>query len=55
MSTAELRHVLANIGCRLTDIEIDDMINEADTDGDGAIEYHGCISNASYPLIVSTN
>ena len=41
VSAAELRHVMANLGCKLSDGELDDMINEADTDGDGQIEYDG--------------
>ena len=39
VSPAELRHVLGNIGEKLTDEEIDEMILEADVDGDGAINY----------------
>lgn len=39
VSPAELRHVLGNIGEKLSDEEIDEMILEADVDGDGAINY----------------
>ena len=39
VSPAELRHVLSNIGEKLTDEEIDEMIIEADVDGDGLINY----------------
>lgn len=33
ISAAELRHVLTNLGERLTDAEVDEMIREADKDG----------------------
>ena len=36
---AELRHVLTSIGEKLTDEEVDEMIKEADIDGDGQINY----------------
>ena len=39
ISTAELRHVLTNLGERLTSEEVDEMIRENDTDGDGQINY----------------
>ncbi|KAF9368730.1 hypothetical protein CPB97_004299 [Podila verticillata] len=39
ISAAELRHVLTNLGERLTDAEVDEMIHEADVDGDGQINY----------------
>ncbi|KAI8597479.1 putative calmodulin [Dissophora ornata] len=39
ISAAELRHVLTNLGERLTDSEVDEMIHEADVDGDGQINY----------------
>ena len=37
ISAAELRHVMTNIGDKLTDEEVDDMIREADIDGDGQV------------------
>merc|ERR1719321_986456 len=40
ISAAELRHVLTNIGEKLTDDEVDEMIREADIDGDGSIDYN---------------
>ncbi|XP_030562441.1 neo-calmodulin [Drosophila novamexicana] len=39
ISPAELRFVMINLGEKLTDEEIDDMIREADFDGDGKINY----------------
>ena len=35
ISAAELRHVMTNLGEKLTDEEVDEMIREADVDGDG--------------------
>jgi len=39
ISASELRHVMTNLGEKLTDKEIDEMIREADVDGDGQISY----------------
>lgn len=41
ISGAELRHVMTCIGEKLTDGEVDDMLHEADVDGDGMINYEG--------------
>merc|ERR1711924_200080 len=39
ISAAELRHVMTNLGEKLTDEEVDEMIRDADVDGDGQINY----------------
>ena len=41
ISAAELRHVMTNLGEKLTDEEVDEMMREADINGDGEIEYDG--------------
>lgn len=44
ISAAELRHVMTNLGEKLTDEEVDEMIREADIDGDGQVNYEGMFS-----------
>ncbi|KAH3745395.1 calmodulin D [Pelomyxa schiedti] len=39
ISAAELRHVMTNLGEKLSEAECDEMIKEADVDGDGQINY----------------
>ncbi|XP_046679019.1 neo-calmodulin-like isoform X2 [Homalodisca vitripennis] len=39
ISSTELRHVMTNLGEKLSDEEVDDMIKEADLDGDGMVNY----------------
>lgn len=41
ISSTELRHVMTNLGERLSEEEVDDMIKEADMDGDGMVNYDG--------------
>jgi calmodulin len=41
ISAAELKAVMANLGERLSDAEVDEMMREADTDGNGSISYEG--------------
>ncbi|RWS02470.1 calmodulin-like protein 3 [Dinothrombium tinctorium] len=41
ISASELRHVMTNLGEKLTDEEVEDMIKEADLDGDGLVNYEG--------------
>ncbi|XP_019758647.2 neo-calmodulin isoform X2 [Dendroctonus ponderosae] len=39
ISSIELRHVMTSLGERLSEEEVDDMIKEADLDGDGQVNY----------------
>jgi calmodulin len=40
ISTMELRHIMTNLGEKLKDSEIDEMIRHADIDGDGSVNYN---------------
>lgn len=44
ISSTELRHVMTNLGEKLSEEEVDDMIKEADMDGDGMVNYDGNVS-----------
>ncbi|EDW92756.1 calmodulin-2/4 [Drosophila yakuba] len=39
ISYTELRHVFANVGEKISDEEFDDVFRQADTDGDGVINF----------------
>ena len=39
ISAAELRHVMTNLGAKLTDDDVDEIIRKADTNGDGQVNY----------------
>lgn len=41
ISPDELRRVMTNLGEKLTDEDVEDMIKEADLDGDGLVNYSG--------------
>ncbi len=43
ISAAELRHVLHKLSQDLPDEEVDEMIKEADIDGDGQVNYEGTL------------
>ena len=53
ISAADLHHVMTILGEKLTDEEVDEMIKEADIDGDGQVNYEGiylCVYNVGYFL-----
>ena len=52
ISAAELRHVMTNLGEKLTDEEVDEMIREADIDGDGQVNYEGVYDNDAVVIIL---
>ena len=39
ISSSELRHIMTTLGEKLTEEEVDEMMNEADYNGDGFINY----------------
>ena len=41
ISAQELRQVMASLGEKLSEDELDEMMREADVDGDGQINYEG--------------
>lgn len=41
ISASELKHVMESMGQKITNEQIDEMIREADIDGDGKIDYRG--------------
>ena len=41
LSAAELRHIMTNLGEKLTEEEVDEMINSAEADAQGEISYKG--------------
>ena len=55
ISAAELRHVMTNLGEKLTDEEVDEMIREADVDGDGQINYEEFVKVMIIILIETMN
>ncbi|KAK3603071.1 hypothetical protein CHS0354_015766 [Potamilus streckersoni] len=48
ISAAELKQVMTNLGEKLTDEEVDQMIREADTDGDGQVNYEEFLAVMSF-------
>ena len=41
ISAAEMRHIMMNLGEKLTEDEVEEMVHEGDIDGDGQINYEG--------------
>ena len=46
ISAVELRHVMTNLGEKLTDDEVDELIREIDVDNDGQVNYEGTTTTA---------
>ena len=45
ISAVELRHVMTNLGEKLTDDEVDELIREIDVNNDGQVNYEGTVSD----------
>ena len=54
ISAAELRHVMTNLGEKLSDAEVDEMIKEADPDSDGMPDAWE-ITKGTNPNVANTN
>ncbi|KAK3092811.1 hypothetical protein FSP39_007470, partial [Pinctada imbricata] len=52
ITASELRHIMTNLGEKLSDADVDEMINEVDVDGDGQIDYHGKWTEADPEILV---
>ena len=51
IDAAELRHLLTNLGERLSEEEVDEMIAEVDIDGDGKVDYKGKVMKFVVPRV----
>lgn len=50
ITSTELRRVMTNLGEKLSEEEVEDMIKEADVDGDGMVNYDGEFTYLSQSL-----
>ena len=50
ISSVELRHIMTTLGEKLTNEEVEEMIKEADIDGDGTINYEGIKTLLHYSI-----
>ena len=56
ISVAELKTVMMNLGEKLSDAEVDDMLKESDTNWDGRIDYNGkCLIKTEIVILVQLN
>jgi len=53
ISVQELRHILTNLGEKLSDQEVNDLIKEIDVDHDGQIMYNGMMNYSLLYLLPS--
>ena len=53
ITASELRHIMTNLGEKLSDDEADEMLMEADRDGDGQIDYEGRLLMCFHLLLFS--
>lgn len=54
ISSTELRRVMTNLGEKLSEAEVEDMIKEADVDGDGMVNYDGNYYNTMHFYIIDS-
>ena len=55
ISAEELRHVMTDLGEKLSDAEVDDMIKEVDIDGDGHVNYEEFITMMASKWVISSD
>lgn len=55
ISTSELGEVMRSLGQNPTDAELQDMVNEVDTDQSGSIEFNGLFSSPCYSAQPNTS